>query len=97
MASSLGSESRGGPPLDIIHTAPNARNLDNLDCASKGVRALTGIQTDASSAAGVLLDGLTRRKIAGSLTENVCFFQSINIWMHDISAHYRLSASIRDV
>lgn len=97
MASSLGAESRGGPPPDIIHTAPNARNLANLDSTSKGVRALTGIQTDASSAAGVLLDGLARRKIAGSLTENFVFFQSINIGMHDISAQYRLSASTRDV
>lgn len=50
------------------------RNLDNLDCASKGVRALTGIQTDASSAAGVLLDGLARRKIAEVWLKMFVFF-----------------------
>lgn len=52
MASSLASDSRGGPPPDIIHTALSARNLLDLNCASKGGRALTEIQTDASSAAG---------------------------------------------
>lgn len=64
-----GAESRGGPPPDIIHTALNARYLANLDCTSKGVRALTGIQTNTPSADGELLDALEE----GSLTENVAF------------------------